>query len=151
MKKVLGLLLAVVMSISIAGMCFADAADLKLSEKSLEELVEIRDAAAKEIFARFSGTLEDMIYNGSYVAGKDIKVGSYTITNTSDGFLTVYIFDNEESYTKYQNDWSSTEGRLDLLECKLGKSMNVSLEEGNVLYIERGEGICKASKPSWAP
>lgn len=149
MKKLICIILSVVFIFGMVDSAFA--ADVDMSSMSIEDLVSLRDSLNEEIYSRSGGTMDDMIYAGTYVAGKDIKAGIYTITNTRDSYLTIYVFESMDAYNAYEQDSSKTEGRLSHGECNMGNTLNVNLDDGNVMCIRRGEGICKSSKPSWAP
>ena len=146
-KRILALVL--VFTIAFAGLTFATVEDLNLSEMTTDELISLKKAIAEELNLRLGDG--DMIYAGTYVGGQDIKSGYYNITNTGDGYLTIYVYDSLESYQAYLKDWSSIDGQISHSECKTGGTLAIKLNDGELLYISRGEGICAPSAPSWAP
>lgn len=137
-------------------------ADLDPSSLTLDELLELRKSIDEEIYSL--GGKVVIPTSGEYVAGKDIAVGSYTITTYGDQYdslvmkVTVYksreakndyekaISDYNEAYSAYR----SSENKDNLVKpdpvndsnyiafseaLKIGQSCTFSIEDGQYLYI----------------
>lgn len=141
MKKVLGLLLAVVMSIGIAGTCFA--ADVDLKSMSIEELIALRDEVIAEINEKVN-PVDDVIGAGVFVVGTDIKEGIFNLTVISDTFGAVKLYESKEMYDEGETIlWKNP---------AQGDMVTVNLHEGMVLEIGGFScSIVEQVKPSWAP
>ncbi len=137
----------------IAAMCFAYpvmAAETDLSSMTLDELVELRNSITQEILARTADEEMETIPAGVYVAGTDIKVGSYTITVSEDGNVAMFIYENEDAFNSTTKS-GNTERALPLFDTFLmhSGSATANLKEGQVLRLS-GEAYIQNNTSSWA-
>ena len=103
------------------------------SKYSDEELLQIHESLDKEMLSR-NISLSAELEPSSYVIGKDIPAGRYSLKNISEdnNFVNFYTYDSEEKYrTDYYQPslfscvWKSHDERIDL-------------EEGQVFLFEKG-------------
>ncbi len=130
-----------------------------LSEKSLDELFELRERINTEIELRIGLIDSSMIFVGDYTAGIDIKPGTYVITCTkakehaSDG-MTIAIYEPGENYKVNKNKsvyYEFRDNAKAFIGIDFGGSAIISLQEGEHLIIRWGEGTLRSFTPSWAP
>ncbi len=151
MKKLVVLMLTFVMIFSTVA--FAGVEEVNLSEMSLDELVSLRTQITAEINSRLEGNGEPF-YPGLYEVGKDIKPGSYIITN-----LTPEEEDSVDTWMDYyigHYDDEKDDIVIDLhMYVHAGTSNMFTLEEGQVfkLYSDKSKATLEVveQKPSWAP
>lgn len=149
MKRAIGLIIAFVLCLSMVTV--ADPVEIDLSSMTLDELVALRNDISFEISSRVSDQGEPF-YPGRYDVGKDIKAGTYVITNVTDDpdnnalnwieCGTATIKENGELESSYH----------EYIKC--GSSVMVSLADGMVFLLSTDTGIMTITtmeKPSWAP
>lgn len=144
-KKIAGTTLALTMAVSGTAL----AADIDLTGMSLDELVELRSNITAEIDSR-TNEGKETIPCGVYVAGTDIKEGSFKLSEDDDGSTYVVTFDDEESYKTAIANSDSKKATFQVF-LRDGESTIVSLKEGNVLYIDDDELFIEPVTASWAP
>ena len=105
---------------------------------------------------------ESTIFQGTYLAGRDIATGSYTYTcvsfdqNKQEQYI-IYIFHNEEAFSKAKSDGNNfnsfTTNALTYFYVRNpGESTGINLEKGNILYITSPSiGIITENKQAWLP
>lgn len=141
MKRIIGLILALVMSIGIAGTCFAADADLK--SMSVEELISLRDEIIVELNEKLN-PVNDTIGTGTFLVGRDIKAGVFNLTQELDEYGAVKIYASEEDYTEGKTfSWENP---------SKGTTCTANLKDGMVIELVKFTGsIVEQTKPSWAP
>jgi len=149
MKKMCGIVVAIVMIITISGSSMAADADLK--SMSLDELVTLRNQITAEIFSRIPDA--EPFYSGKYTAGVDIKEGCYTITN-----LTPESEDGVDTWiactVRDKADESGEEEIVMDQYIHAGTAVTVNLTEGMSMNIRSSKSqmsITVNERPSWAP
>lgn len=148
MNKGIKRLLVALLIVAIAIPVFASTAGIDLTTMSLEELIQLRNDVDTEISSRISSN-NDTMYQGAYVAGKDIAIGRYTFTALETSYLE--LFDTNDNFKSYRKDYKE-EDRAYYNQMKEGDVVTLNLEEGQVVNISRGSGLVTAiSSPSWAP
>ena len=142
MKKIVAIVIAAIMSIGIAGTCFA--ADVDLKSMSVEELIALKEAVVNELKER-GELVDDAIGSGIFVVGRDIKEGVFLITNTAEQFFTYLLYDSEED--------KEANKALDRGNVYSGGTVTVNLHEGQVLNLQAvtSATIVEQAAPSWAP
>lgn len=122
---------------------------VELSKYSTDELVELADQIADELFDR-NGLV--VLYDGEYVVGKDIAVGDYIITDHTDDVvhrLDICVYKSESAKAEYEKlqyssedyDWQDYYSYYSLY----GKSdVKVTLADGEVLTTD-GHGDCRVT------
>ena len=149
MKKLIGIVAAVLMIVTISGACMAAENDLK--SMSLDELVTLRNQITAEIISRIPDA--EPFYSGKYTAGVDIKEGSYTITN-----LTPESEDGVDTWiactVRAKADESGEAEVVMDQYIHAGTAVTVNLTEGMSMSIRSSKSqmsITMNEKPSWAP
>ena len=122
MKRTIALLLILVCVAATA------AADTDLSSMTFDELVALNKAVVMEIMTRPEWK-EVTVPGGTWIVGKDIPAGTYSITPTDSGG---YIEITDKSGNSIVNQGIRN------MENAIGK---VELLDGYVVYIERGSVI----------
>ena len=122
MKRTIALLLILVCVAATA------AADTDLSSMTFDELVALNKAVVMEIMTRPEWK-EVTVPGGTWIVGKDIPAGAYSITPTDSGG---YIEITDKSGNSIVNQGIRN------MENAIGK---VELLDGYVVYIERGSVI----------
>lgn len=129
------------------------ASDIDLTSMSTEDLVALKDSINTEIANRGG---DNVIGEGVYIVGTDIKAGSFKVTAMKgyDGYTTFYIFKDSAEYEEYKG------GNYDVGDCVVDldsyeegdiDSGNLTLKEGEVLYVYRGNAVIEEVNPSWKP
>ena len=132
MKRLILLILVLTMAVPPAL-----AAEIDLSQMTDAELIELR--------AQIDEILNDngsKIYEGTYVAGTDIKPGRYELTC----YQSTLTLMNVMLYADNTQD--------DMLEdyhLMTGSSVYVNLTEGMVLTLKLGSCYIKTASADWAP
>jgi len=111
--------------------------------------IENEEAAEAET-VEANSKQENMIFQGTYIVGRDIIRGSYLITNTFEDDFIYFVYDSVENY----NPADVYYGLIQQGSCTPGNTVYISLDNGQVLYISQGAGVCTDMaeiKPSWAP
>lgn len=131
MKRLLLLILVLTLAVSNAL-----AADIDLSAMTEEELIELR-AQIDELL----GDSGDMIYEGTYVVGTDIKAGRYQLTCLASSlkvYAAVHLFDGNDQDLAYYNVY-------------IGHSVYLNLEEGMSFELQYGTFRIQPVSSNWAP
>lgn len=120
---------------------------------SLDQLLETRETCEAEINKRLTANGGEPFYSGMYVAGRDIKSGSFII-NYVDGEYSAsdyMIMKDMESYEKALAE-DTYEGLVTRGSIRTGSSTVINLEEGNV-FILRDSGVytIQSISASWKP
>lgn len=122
--------------------------DIDLSSYTLDQLVGLRNDINELIDEGLGET--DNIGTGYYVAGDDIRVGSYEIFPARESVsITIFLKLQDYNNRTFYPDLANLSFTLDYEE-GADKSSTISLKEGNVLEIH-GDAVIKTVKPSWAP
>lgn len=132
MKRLFLLILVLTMAVSPAL-----AAEIDLTTMTDAELVELR--------AQIDEILNDngsKIYEGTYVAGTDIKPGRYE--------LTCYRGTLDLMYVNLYAD-NTQENKLESYTLTTGSSIYVNLTEGMALVLKLGSCYIKTPSADWAP
>lgn len=142
MKKILLLVLSLMLFV-VPGL--AEDVSTDLSTMSVDDLIALRKCVDNELDSRdfFS---ESEIYSGTYVVGKDIKLGSYVIVcaqTMSQYGLEVRLYADEEM-------WRDSES-LSRRYIDEGESLQIRLDEGMVVALFDGTATIRRTEPSWAP
>lgn len=149
MKKIVSLLLVFLM---LAGST-ASAEDIDFSTMTTDALLALREHLNAEINARLGDDV-NLIGDGVYVAGVDIKPGMYQITCTAvsdEREFYVNLFESLDNYKTYDsNRWQNTDARLHQSVLYLGGMCTVNLTEGMTIEIYNGTGSMEAVQPDWA-
>ena len=122
MKRTIALLLILVCISGIA------AADTDLSSMTFDELVALNKAVVMEIMTRPEWK-EVTVPGGTWIVGKDIPAGTYSITPAKGGgFITVKDASGKNIVNQGIRNAENAIGRVELLD-------------GYTVYIERGSVI----------
>lgn len=161
MKKFLTYLFMSVMLMS-ATVCAeeteASTVDIDLESMTSEELLSLKEAVMSEINSR--DDLVEIIPQGAYVTGVDIKEGDYLLTTRNDEIVYVGVFGSEDDYAQYLKWKADSENeKRPTIETDASlwtdeDSVTVRLKENNVLYISTNNAVITSTednKPSWAP
>lgn len=141
-----------IVALAVAGLMLiaspAYALDIDLDSLSIEELMELRTQVAQKINEKV-GSDAAPIASGVYVVGKDIREGTYYVSDTkiADKYFKVFLYEDEEAH-KNREDMT---GRGDVSYMKEGEDATISLHDGMVMEIEGGSAMIQEIKPSWAP
>lgn len=150
MKKIVSLFLVALILLCTT----AYAEEMDFSTMSTDELLALREQLNAEINERL-GDEKNLIGDGVYVAGVDIKPGMYQITCAAafdDSEFYVNLFDSLDSYKTYDsNRWQNTDARLFQAALYEGGMCTVNLTEGMTIEIYNGIGRVEAVQPDWAP
>lgn len=153
MKK---LLVSSILALSLCAPAYASLIDVAtLSDSELMELHEdIHDEFANRDLK------DSIIHEGTYVVGKDIRVGHFRLTcvSTSWSFGAI-VFETENDYNLYfteKEDGTKTSEAIEahaLSSTYVYKSdvIDLNLEEGMVLMLRQGSAFIEETNPSWAP
>lgn len=126
--------------------------ELDLSGMELGELVSLRERADAEITSRI-GFSDEQIGSGYYIVGEDIKPGKYELICTLPD-----IIENSDGTNRSRcglvvaaSKADDAEALFDYGAISLGQQILITLEEGNVLAIVRGNFDIRPFDHSWAP
>lgn len=137
MRKFLAILLICLLLVVPA---FAETVDL--SSMSLEELIQLRDAAQNEISARI-GSDPMTIASGKYIVGTDIKAGYYllVVDSVAVKYVDLSLVWLDESH---DDVWEQ------LRECE---TYYLKLEDGMTMTLENvaSAHLEAIAAPEWAP
>lgn len=143
MKKLISILLLIaVLSIS----CNASAEMLDFSAMSFEELQAMKTAVDKEYNARPESEGTTLV-SGKYYVGRDIKPGLYFIAMvhpSSSYGASFALYENAEILSKEEPGYSKLAKENEYMPLS-GDPKSLSLEEQNVLCIDGGPVLLKAS------
>lgn len=142
MKKIISCFLLLCMLFTVT----ASAEEIDLSNLSLEELISLH-AQVDELLSEKSKCKLDVIYQGYYVVGEDIKEGDYLLTRIDDFDEPFWIITMYESKEDEEN-------RNDVSKINLQKGDNgqLNLKDGMIVKMTRGYGLFESiEKPSWKP
>lgn len=134
MKKFIPLALG--LAICCAVPTFATSAEPDLKSYSDEDLQKLYTDVKTELTSR-NLTTGDSIGSGIYIAGTDIKSGTYTYTNVIDSASHVSIAESMDGDVK------------SVVRLEKGETASVVLTDGMVLSID-GTGTLEPTSPSWA-
>lgn len=137
-KRIIGCVLALTFLLSSVAL---SEVDFDASQYSLEELVVIRAAVEAEIDSRVSSATATLL-PGRYVAGVDIKAGSYILIGLMDKAPNGYtpqalVAESMERKYNYIDDSYMDEGR----------KWHFSIQDGMVLEIRYGECVIQQAPP----
>ncbi len=135
MKKFLCLLIALLLVGTIA---LSESVDL--SSMTNDELLALKDQVVQEINER-GITTDPHLLSGIYIAGSDITPGKYIIhvpSGQSSGYI--YVYENKEKLEKNESAYEH------YIVYDKEQDFYVSLEESNVLSIDKLEGYATISK-----
>ena len=148
MKKVIALLLVAMLSICSVGY----AENIDFSTMTTDALLALREQLNAEINERI-GDDANLIGDGVYVAGVDIKPGMYQITcaaSFDDREFYVNLFESKENYQTYDsNRWENSDYRFYQAALYQGGMCTVNLTEGMTIEIYNGIGRMEAVQPDW--
>ena len=129
-------------------------AEVDLSTMTYSELNDLRGKINDEIATR-TETGEANFFAGVYVVGKDIKQGQYSLSctrHTRFG-MRIGMFESMDRYYDYcktnKSDNDLSEHTLSMEIIKTGDVYHLSLKEGDILLIERGDGFVQPIKYDW--
>lgn len=151
MKRLFVALVLVTMIMSTA---LAEGVDL--ASMTTDDLIQLRQQITDEISLRVADPNdEQLVPEGIYVVGKDIKAGKYVLKHYSDLFLSpvVVVFENIEAYQDIKQDRAASNKELIIYQKRLrkGDSVYISVEDGQALLIEGGSLLLVSENPSWVP
>ena len=139
----------------VCGLCLlaatpVRASDIDLASMSTEDLVALKDSINREIANRGG---DNVIGEGVYTVGTDIKAGNFKVTPMKgyDGRTSFYIFKDSAEYEGGNYDAGDCVVDLDSYEEGNTDSGNLILDEGEILYIDRGNAVIEEVDPSWKP
>lgn len=143
-KKIVTLLCTLVLSNTVLT-ATALASEIDLTQLNLEQLIALR-SEINILIAENGG--ENIIGQGTFEAGIDIKPGTYDIIcskNARHGFINVEVYPSKADAENNENRevsqiWYKEEAP---------ESASINLKEGNVLILS-GEGILQETSPAWA-
>lgn len=153
MKK---LLISSILALSLCAPAYASSIDVTtLSDSELMELHEdIHDEFANREIK------DSIIHEGTYIVGKDIRAGHFSLTcvETSWSFGAI-LFETEEEYDLYFTEQENGTKRTEAIEAHALSStyvyksdvIDLNLEEGMVLMLRQGSAFIEETSPSWAP
>ena len=131
MKRLLLLILVLTLAVSNAL-----AAEIDLSAMTEEELIELR-ARIDELL----GDSGDMIYEGTYVVGTDIKAGRYQLSGFSANLgdcAAIVLYDKNAECLAYHTVY-------------LGHPIYLNLEDGMSFDIQYSTCSIQPVSSNWAP
>lgn len=141
-------------SLALVLLCLAlpaMAEEIDLSGMDLAALLKLHeqlDAAIQEEIECLVD--ENVIFQGVYVVGKDIKAGYYLVTciidSENEGNFDFFyeLYDSEETYSQHNRSMFD--------RFNAGTSAQLNLQDGMVLRIVNGTANLKpVEKPVWAP
>lgn len=124
-----------------------------LESMSLEDLISLKDAVNERIAAKGG---DNVIGQGTYVVGTDIKAANFKITplsTMSDPVINIAVY---KDLNTLEND-TDGEGYMDFIklwkpdEEETPDSAMLNLKENQVVVIKCGMATIEETKPSWAP
>lgn len=152
-KRIIGLLLFCMMAFGTLAQA-SNIDETMLADLSIEELQRIKELVTIEMATRLGDNSDTYISNGVYVAGKDIKAGSYRFVGLNlNGEVypgLIRLFETEEDYTNWDDSYDDSYIKYDV-NYGDGDVLSLTLEEGNVIFIDYYGGSITESKPSWLP
>lgn len=142
MKKIISCFLLMCMLFTVT----VSAEEIDLSNLSVEELISLH-TQVDELLAEKSKCELDVIYQGYYVVGEDIKAGDYLLTRIDDfdePFWIITIYESKEDEENY-NDLST-------INLHKGDNAQLNLKDGMIVEFTLGYGLLEViEKPSWKP
>lgn len=150
MKKIVSMMMLAILLMTCA-VGYAEGIDV--SAMSTDDLLAIREMVNAEITIRIGGD-DNLIGDGVYVAGVDIKPGRYKITCAAafdDREFYVNLFDSKEHYQEYDKSrWNNASYRFSQAALIEGGVTFVNLADGMTIEIYNGIGRMEAVQPDWA-
>ena len=129
-------------------------ADNSLSAYTLEQLFALKMQIEAEIRSRV-GDGDSIIPQGTYIAGRDIKTGSFEISfgQKSGVYLVITTYPSESNFLAYKSgEMEFGEAHSDQYTFREeGESAYVNLTDGMILRLDGGSFIIKESQHSWKP
>lgn len=160
MKKYVSLMAVslIIVALLLIGLLFigsvASAECTDFSTMTTDELLALREELNAEINARIGDDV-NLIGDGLYVAGVDIKPGMYRITCAAafdDREFYVNLFKSLEHYETYDaSRWANAEYRFFQAALYEGGMCTVNLTEGMTIEFYNGIGRMEPAQPAWAP
>lgn len=153
MKKIIAAIFALIL---MSGVAVAENVDL--SALSDVDLLQLRSNIEVELANRGLET-ENLIEEGTYLVGRDIIEGQFSLLAACEYGMGVYIFETQEDYSAYFKEERFTNGEeTAAIEAHAmsetwiyeGKSTSFNLKEGMVLLLENGPGKLTTQNKSWA-
>ena len=117
-------------------------AGLDLDSMSVEDLVLLRDAVNQKIGEKGG---DNIIGEGIFEVGVDIKAGSFKVICNSDDMVNFYIYDDKEAYDSLDMSQQVLVHEGDK-ECGI-----LNLKNGQVVSVSLGSAIIEEVNASWAP
>lgn len=146
MKRFLVLLLGLMM---LAAPVLAE--DLDVSSMDLETLVSLHEKIKTELLTRIAPG-NDILPRGRYIAGTDIKPGSYEVvclqSDPPNKDKNVSGF-GVEVLREAENGWEKTVWYSKPMQ--VGGVAFFKIEEGQILEVYSGYGTIRQVKHSWQP
>jgi len=145
MKRSLAVALVLLLCF-IAVSAFAE--EIDLGSMSLDELQTLHRRINEEVSSRFPPE-SSPFGSGVYIAGKSIKLGSYTFTVTETfGIVSfVQVWQSEEDYAEGSSASSYDEITLNAA----GQIVTLNFTEGTVIVINNASGVISPVIASWVP
>lgn len=152
MRKRVMLATALAMGLCLAPVSYAaeSGSEIELGSMSTVDLLNLRNAITEELSQRNE---VDIISEGAYEVGVDIREANFKLTGITDWGATIYVYEDKESYkannkdkmTRYHASGSEENDGIQ------GDSVYVNLKKGEIFEVYIGPAIIEEEKPSWAP
>ncbi|MBP3649034.1 MAG: hypothetical protein J6K73_04550 [Clostridia bacterium] len=144
----------------LTGISSAFALEVDLSTISNDELILLNNQIKAELGKR-NIEVDNLISNGVYVVGKDIRADQYLLTAVlTDYGMTIITFETEDCYNAYFSTKRFTVGEENAaveanangkIFIRNAETATLNLHDGMVLLIKDGVGSLEVVTPSWAP
>lgn len=149
MKKI-----ALILTLLLLFSGFSLAEGIEVSGLSDEELLVLQKNVTEELYSRGIDH-QNLIYQGVYVVGKDIKAGTYVATSVGDDDFDYAIYDTLSDYevlSAYKNRFGYGMS-LPCVRVRPGESSRIVLEDGNVFHALYEGEVAKLEIQSadWMP
>lgn len=138
MKRILAIILSAAL-LCICSYSFAEV-DIDLEEMSYEELIELRDKIDLELHKQGSDAASNLIYEGEYIAGQNIRIGDYFFTTVSKDDASVYIYKTLDGIPDYRYFAEET-----------GETFLIQLAEGMKIQVYGVFSVEEAPSFTWKP
>lgn len=149
MKKI-ALILTLLLLFS--GFSLAEGIDLK--SLSDEELQQLEKSVGIELYDRGLNR-QNLIYQGAYIVGQDIKSGTYLISSVINRGITYCVFDNVSDYELMMQYYAKPGTSMVLPNTDISSSGSgrIELKDGNVFFIpyEGMIGRLEIQQADWMP
>ena|GEM_PF-1987692 len=145
MKRSLAVVLVLLLCL-IAISAFAE--EIDLGSMSLDELQTLHRRINEEVSSRFPPE-SSPFGSGVYIAGKSIKLGSYTftVTETFGTICYIQVWQSEEDYA----EGSSASSYKEISLKEAGQLVTLNFSEGIVIAINNASGVISPVVASWVP